>query len=62
MTKVIIEITKDKTKKDNCKIAITHEGYEKATKIEKEVTATVWNAVHETIGNLQKLDKNMVND
>ena len=62
MTKVIIEIKKDKDNKDNCKINISHQGYDKATKVEKEVTATVWNAVHETISNLQKLDKDMVND
>lgn len=62
MTKVIIEIKDKKDDTDTCNIKITHQGYDKGTKNERDITATVYNAVHNTIANLQKLDKKIVND
>ena len=55
MTKVIIEIKDKKDDTDSCNIKITTSGYDKGTKGEQTITAVIYNAVNETIKNLQKI-------
>ena len=55
MTKVIIEIKDKKDNTDSCNVKITTSGYEKGTKAEQTMTAVIYNAVNETIKNLQKI-------
>lgn len=55
MTKVIIEIKDKKEDTDSCNIKITTSGYDKGTKGEQTMTAVIYNAVNETIKNLQKI-------
>lgn len=56
MTKVIIEIKENKEDKKNSTVTITTSGYDKEKNEDvKRMTATVFNAVNETIQNLSKL-------
>ena len=56
MTKVIIEIKENKEDKKNSTVTISTTGYDKEKNEDvKRMTATVFNAVNETIQNLSKL-------
>ena len=55
MTKVIIEIKDKKDDTDSCNVKITTSGYDKSTKSEQTMTAVIYNAVNETIKNLEKI-------
>ncbi len=56
MTKVIIEIKENKEDKKNSTVTISTSGYDKEKNEDvKRMTATVFNAVNETIQNLSKL-------
>lgn len=55
MTKVILEIKDKKDDTKSCNVKITTSGYEKGTDNEKTMTAVVYNAVSDTIQNLQKI-------
>ena len=56
MTKVIIEIKENKEDKKNSTVTISTSGYDKEKNEDvKRMTATIYNAVNETIQNLSKL-------
>ena len=56
MTKVIIEIKESKENKSNSTVTITTSGYDKEKNEDvRKMTATIYNAVNETIKGLSKL-------
>lgn len=56
MTKVIIEIKENKEDKKNSTVTISTSGYDKEKNEDvKKMTATIFNAVNETIQGLSKL-------